>query len=440
MKGIFEELKNKKVLILGFGKEGQSTYKFLRKYFPDKKLGIADAVEKKIKFDKNLELYFGRDYLKSLKDFGLIIKTPGIPYKLSAIKKARKRGVKFTSQTQIFFELVKGKIIGVTGTAGKSTTASLIHKILKTAGLRSVLLGNIGKPVLDYLDKDSTNTIFVFELSSHQLFDLTRSLHVAVFLNIFPEHLDYYESFNHYRKAKANIAKYQTEKDFFIYNSSFSYLCKVARKTKARKLSFSLRRKSIIEEIIKLDRVPLLGEHNLNNVMASILVCRALGLKDSDIRAGIERFKPLKHRLERVGVYQGVIFVNDSISTTPETTIAALKTFKSTPLVLIMGGFDRGLNYDRLGEIISGRKDIKTVILIGEVAGRIKKSLKRAKYKGKILDLKRSKMIKIVREAFENTPKGGVVLLSPAAASFDMFKDYRDRGGQFKIEIERLIK
>src|SRR3989344_5376984 len=242
------KLETNKVLILGFGREGQSTYRFLRKLFPHKRLAIADKKKLKeldvkaseiIGSDNNLDIYLGNDYLNKLDLHEIVIKSPGIPYKFDGIRKAKDKGVGFTSQTKIFFELCKGKIIGVTGTKGKSTTTSLIYHILKTAKIPSVLLGNIGKPPLDYLEEDNEKTFFVFEMSSHQLTDIEKSPDIAVFLNVFPEHLDYYLNYEEYIKAKGNITRFQESSDILIYNADFPEIAEIANQSKARKYKFS---------------------------------------------------------------------------------------------------------------------------------------------------------------------------------------------------------
>ncbi|MCH7641019.1 UDP-N-acetylmuramoyl-L-alanine--D-glutamate ligase [Patescibacteria group bacterium] len=453
-------LKDKTVLILGFGREGESTYNFLRKYFPKKELGIADRKvvsssgvlgKKLIKKDKLLNFHLGEKYLDSLSSYQVVFKTPGIPFKLPEIKEAKKAGVAFASQTKLFFGLCRGKIIGVTGTKGKSTTATLIHEILQKAGFKSVLLGNIGIPALDYLDKDSKDIIFVFELSSHQLFDIKKSPNIAVILNIFPEHLDYYENFNQYREAKSNIMRYQTSRDTFIYNKDNKYLRKLAGESKAIRISFSLSQKDYgdcyvenggiffkKEKIMGVDEVSLKGSHNLNNIMAVINVCKSLGIASSTIKSRIKAFKSLEHRLEETRQYRGVTFVDDSISTIPESSIAAMQTYRERPTTVIIGGFDRGLDYSKLAKYISKSRSVKNVLLVGETSDRIGKILKSEKFRGKIYRMRRALMPDVVKTAFANTPKAGAVLLSPAAASFDMFEDYKERGILFKKAVNKL--
>jgi len=413
----------KKILILGMGREGKSTLKYLNKFNP--KLDISTADQKD-----------GPDYLDNLKDFDLIIKSPGIPWKLEKIQEAKKAGINFTSQTQIFLELFRDQTVGVTGTKGKSTTSSLIYQILKTAGKKVELVGNIGKPVLDYLVDQGDETIFVYEMSSHQLSDISISPHIAVLLNIYPEHLDYYISVDEYLKAKANIAKFQNESDLFVYNDGFKEFVDLANSTNAIKKPFS---SQVTPESmrIKLSTNSLLGSHNQSNMVAAIIVARSFGIDDLSIKRGLESFKPLEDRLEIVGKVDGVEFVNDGLATVPQATIAAIKSFKNAKLTLILGGFDRGIDFAVLGEELSKSKNVKNIILIGQTADKIKNEL--GPDSGfNIYNLGFSTMDEIVKKAFEVSKPDGVVLLSPSATSFDMFKDYKDRDDHFKKAVKNL--
>jgi hypothetical protein len=280
-----EELKNKKVLILGLGREGKDTFKFLSKIFPEKTFGIADK-------DKNCELritnyelrkirwHLGENYLKALKDYDVIIKSPGVPIHLPEVERAFREG-KITSQTEIFFENYKGKIVGITGTKGKSTTASLIYKVLKEGGLKVHLAGNIGKPVLNYLISSKEDEVFVYELSSHQLYNLKISPHIAVFLNIYPEHLDYYKDFNEYLMAKANITLCQTENDFLVYNFKDKNVRKIAEKSKAKKIP--IKDHSIVLKKIGIKKIPFYGEFYGLNIACAIEVGKIFGVKKKKV-------------------------------------------------------------------------------------------------------------------------------------------------------------
>ena len=438
IKQVFE---GKKIMILGLGREGFSTYKLIRKYFPDIKLALSDKKELKdidpqfyklIKKDKNADYACGEKYLDHLNNFELIIKTPGIPNKLNEIVEARKNGVDFASQTKIFLDIYRDKIIGVTGTKGKSTTASLINHILNASKFNSLLVGNIGKPVFDYLDMADKSRFFVVEMSSHQLADLELSPHVAVFLNIYPEHLDYYKDFRDYLKAKANITKFQTESDLFFYSGRFSEIRRVAKTTKAKTFDFSKVSLPAIE-------TSLLGKHNLENIKASILVAMKLGVGEKDIVKAIKSFKPLEDRLETVGEYNGITFVNDGLATIPEATISAIDSFNDKLITLILGGFDRGIDFEYLGRQLKSRKNVTNIILTGQVAEKMSKSLKKNKFKNSIYNLGIKSMHDVVKKCVQITQSGGIVLLSPAATSFDMYKNYKDRSDRFKSAINSLL-
>jgi len=420
-KSLENTFKNKKVLILGMGIEGQSTLRFIQKFFPGTDFSTADKKD-------------GNGYLDNLRGFDLIIKSPGISWNIKEIKQAKESGVEFTSQTQIFLDIFKDQTIGITGTKGKSTTSSLIYNILNTSGKKVKLVGNIGKPVLDYIENFDDESLFVYEMSSHQLSDITQSPHIAVFLNIFPEHLDYYSSFEEYLRAKENITKFQNENDIFIYCSDFPDLIKIADKSKAKKYNFSSEH-NLDEYGVKISDNPLLGNHNLNNIKAAILVARSLEINDSDIKNGIETFTPLDDRLQTIKMVNSISFIDDSLATIPQATIAALDSYQNKKVTLILGGFDRGVDFTILGKYLKENKNVINVILIGQTSNKIQEILETNNFAGKINNLHTSTMKDVVELAYKITPTNGVVLLSPAATSFDMFKDYKDRAEQFKKAV-----
>lgn len=415
---------NKKILILGMGREGQSTLKFFNKSYPKADVSTADQKD-------------GKDYLDNLKSFGLIIKSPGISWNINKIKEAKEYGVKFSSQTQIFLDLFRDQTIGITGTKGKSTTSSLIYNILRVAGREVKLVGNIGKPVLDYVGSLDDRSLFVYEMSSHQLSDVSVSPHIAVFLNIYPEHLDYYSDYKEYFGAKVNIAKYQSSGDILIFNNDFKEISNFAETIDSKKISFSSQ--DTLEHYgIELNSNPLLGEHNLNNIKAALLVTQSLDVDSTAIKEGIEIFKPLEDRLEFVKKVGGVSFINDGLATIPQATISAVQAFGKDKLTLILGGFDRGIDFDILGKYLKNSDNVRNVILIGQTAEKIEKTLLANKFQGKIHNLGIVSMKEIVEKAYEVTKPEGKVILSPAATSFDMFKDYRDRDNQFKKAAAEL--
>ncbi len=409
-----KNLSDKKILILGFGKEGRNTFKFLRKLFPKKILGIGDRdknVKTQVSNVKKIKWHLGKNYLKALKKYDVIVKSPGVPPKVIAPFITKEQ--KITSQTEIFFNNCQGKIVGITGTKGKSTTTSLIYNILKQGGLKAHLVGNIGKPVLTLLSLATEKDVYVYELSSHQLFNLKKSPHIAVFLNIFPEHLDYYRSFKEYIKAKANITKYQTEKDFLIYNSENKLVKHIAKKSKAKK-------------------IPIKGEYYQLNKTAAKEVGKIFNISEEKITKAIKNFKPLAHRLELVGTFKGITFYNDALSTIPETTIYALNALGNNVQTIMLGGFDRGLDFKQLGKTIS-KTEIKTVILFPTTGQKIWKQISKKSLKHFFVD----NMSEAVKIAYKYTQKGKICLLSTASPSFSIFKDYKEKGNLFKKYVKK---
>lgn len=427
------DLKNESILILGLGREGFSILNFLSSFFPNKKFGLAD-VRKKIDLPNSVDkTFFGDKYLESLEKYDVIVKSPGIPF-LPEIKKAKKRGKIITSATQIFFDECRGKIIGITGTKGKSTTSSLIYEVLKAGGLDVYLMGNIGIPPLEFLEKGNKDSIFVYELSSFQLKELNNSPQIAVITNLYPEHLDHHGNFKNYKNAKANIVRFQKKADFLIYNSDNKDVEEIAKLSKAKnKFSFSSKQK--INEVF--DTSHLLGKFNLDNIAPAIIVGKKIfNIPDEKIRGAIKNFKPLPHRLEFVGEFKGIKFYNDSLSTIPQATLAALNALGKDVETLIAGGFDRGVDYSILGPAITKSK-IKTLILFPTTGEKIWDAVcKVGPCEAKKFEV--DKMKDAVDLAFKNTDKGKIVLLSPASTSFNLFKDYEDRGNQFKEYVLKL--
>ena len=430
-----KELESEKVLILGFGREGKDSFSFFRKLFPKKMLGIAD--QKKIQIPKskfrNVRLHLGKDYLKALKNYDVIIKSPGIPFKI--LPKAALK--KITTQTEIFFDNCPGKIVGITGTKGKSTTTSLIYQILKQGGFKAHLVGNIGKPVLNLLFSAAPKDVYVYELSSHQLCNLKKSPNVAVFLNIYPEHLDYYNNFNEYLAAKQNIARYQKKEDYFLYNSESPLVKKTAGITKARKIPFNSVK---FDDIIKREEIPLIGEFNLQNVKAAIAVGKIFEVPNENIAKAIKNFKPLPHRLEYVGRYRGIKFYNDALSTIPETAMAAIDALGNSVQTIMLGGFDRKIVFKDLAKRVLKSK-IENVILFPTTGEKIWKEIARAsRGRGLPRHFFADNMSDAVKIAYENTEKGKICLLSTASTSFSIFRDYREKGDLFKKYVKKYAK
>jgi UDP-N-acetylmuramoylalanine--D-glutamate ligase len=453
--------KNKKVAVLGAGLEGISSSTWLKNLgalvtiFDQKeeKDFEPEVLEKIKKLD--VKTVFGRDSLNSLEGEEIIVRTPSVRPDIPPISKALTKGAVLTSNVKLFFDYCPAKIIGVTGTKGKGTTSTLIYKILKEAGKSAYLGGNIGTAALDLLPDLKPTDFVVLELSSFQLFDLDKSPFVAVVLMVTSEHLDWHKNHEEYKTAKFNIVKYQSQNDFAVINCDYPVSSEFITQTKAKKIEVSTsgrftsgvfvqneaifrRVGAAAERVVGLDEIGLVGRHNVENVAAAIGAATALGVPTLPIEQAIKEFKGLEHRLEFVRQVGGVKYYNDSFSTTPETAIAAIKSF-SDPEIIILGGSDKGSDYSQLGKEIVNSPNVKAVILVGKMAEKIKQAINSAgTFKGQLLENAKD-MKEIVAQAKSVATNGDVVILSPAAASFDMFRNYKQRGQLFKEEVNKFI-
>lgn len=379
---LIEYLKDKKILILGFGAEGQSTYKFIRKHLKNKLLYIADKNEnfnekfEMLSEDINLQIISGENYLEGLDDYDIIMKSPGISFKNIANHTFIN---KVTSQLELLLEFFDVYTIGVTGTKGKSTTSSLIYQILKEQNVDTLLLGNIGIPVFDYLDVIKENMTLVLEMSSHQLQYMKKSPNISILLNIYEEHLDHYKSLEEYIEAKLNIFKFQKENDHFIYNIDNILLNSGLKKHNINSIkyevSFENRTSNSLNKTYfkdgyvyknnkkiynSEDKRNLLGNHNLNNIMFALTVSEILNLNLEKTISTINNFEPLPHRMEFVGKFDDVLYYNDSIATIPESTINTIEALKNVNTLLI-GGMDRGIDYEPFIKYLNN-KNIENII------------------------------------------------------------------------------
>ncbi len=432
--------KGKKILILGLGREGIDSLRFFLQNCPKNEIAVSDQVEagnlnpgtkELLAQNPKVRPILGKNYLSSLKDFDIIVKSPGVPIHLPEIERAYRQG-KITSQTGIFFEQCPGTVIGITGSKGKSTTSSLIYEILKKAGKKANLVGNIGTPVLSYLANAGQGDVFVCELSAHQLYNLRQSPHIAILLNIYKEHLDYYKSFAEYIRAKANIAIHQSKNDYLIYDSTNKEARKVAQQSKARKIAFD-----------KYDwrftgKTRLVGRFNLENAKVAAIIGRISGVGDDVINQAITEFEPLANRLEFVGTFNGIDCYNDSLSTIQESAVAAIDGLGGRVQTLIAGGFERRQPFDKLARtILTG--SIETLILFPTTGERIWEEIEKAAVSGRqekrLAGIKRyfvETMDDAVRLALANTKRGRICLLSAASASYNQYRDYAERGEAFK--------
>ncbi|MDD5146783.1 MAG: UDP-N-acetylmuramoyl-L-alanine--D-glutamate ligase [Candidatus Pacebacteria bacterium] len=445
---LIEELRSKKIIVLGFGEEGKDNYLALRKLFPEQVLAVADrkrlddfavGEQKILKTDRKIRLHLGPDYLKALRDYEVIIKTPGIPS--SALKPFLAKGSRVITQTEIFFANFQGKIIGVTGTKGKGTTSALIFNILQIAGFDTKLVGNIGQPVFQLLLRAKPNQIFVYELSSHQLQNLRFSPWVAVFLNIFPDHLEYYKNFQNYQKAKESITAHQSSNDFLIYNSDDKVVREIAQKSRVQKIAFNKKTTNQVLRIIQRKDIPLRGDFNLMNIAAAYLVAKILGVGESLIKKGIRSFRPLPHRLEFAGRYRGIEFYDDSMATVPQTTEVDIKALGPRLTTIMLGGSSKGeIDFSSLAMKVV-QSHIKTVILFPDTGQAIWRAIERAskiRKKRPPQSFPALSMQEAIEIAYQQTNKGELCLLAPASASFSLFRDYKERGDLFKKYAQRL--
>ena len=433
-------LKGKKIIILGFGREGKSTYKLIRKYLKEQTIYIADQKEKTdfLENDKNAVYIGGEVYLKNLEEYDLIIKTPGISFVgIDTSKYIHK----IKSQLELLLEFFNVFTIGVTGTKGKSTTSSLIYTILKEQNIKTMLLGNIGTPAFDYIDKIDEETVLVLEMSSHQLEYMNLCPNIAILLNIYPEHLDHYASFEEYAQAKCNIFKNQKGADYFIYNLDNEILQKLVKSPKAKAYGVSLKENGDIciknnyvyfkEKPIYNIKSPrkLLGEYNLNNIMFALGVSEILKLDLDKTIKSIQNFEPLHHRLEFVGKYNDISYYDNSIGTIPMATMEAVKVLKNVD-TLIIGGMDRGLDYTEFIEFLN-KSNITNVICMPKTGHDIARKLKKEKvYRVETME----EAVKIAKKV---TSKGKSCLLSPAAASYGFFKNFEEKGNIYQELVRK---
>lgn len=447
IKKIVEYLTNKKILILGFGMEGISTYKFIRKYLNNQKLYIADGnnevFEKNnfVKQDENVEL-ITQGYLENLEQYDIIMKTPGISFAQIDTTNFKH---KIKSQVELLLEFTDCLTIGVTGTKGKSTTSSLIYQILIEQQKQAYLLGNIGVPIFDFIEKIEPNTILVLELSSHQLEFVSVSPKISILLNIFEEHLDHYKSLQGYIDAKTNIYKFQKENDYFLYNPDNTMLAEAVKtseiNSKLVEISYDNEVQNNETAIVKKDNYimrngtklydcrsqrKLLGNHNLNNAMFALAVSEILELDINKTISTINNFEPLPHRMEFVGKFNGILYYNDSIATIPEATMNTVKTLKNVDS-LIIGGMDRKVDFKEFIKFLN-TVCIKNLICLPTTGHIIADKINNSA----INVYKVENMEQAVSIAKQNTEKGKICLLSPAASSYGFYKNFQERGNKFK--------
>lgn len=393
---IVDRLKDKDVLVWGYGREGKSTEQFIKEYCSVKSLTVFEGKEADLDYER----------------YDYIIKSPGI-----RVDNYRSN---FTSQTELFLEEFADRTVGITGTKGKSTTSSLLYHVLsRCLSTKVLLVGNIGLPCLDCYGEIDKDTTIVFEMSCHQLSNIKYSPHIAVFLNLYEDHLDYYGTREKYCAAKTNIISHQQAGDYCFTGESVPAIDAPSC------------RENIADGDAMEFEMNLKGAHNQYNATYVYRISSKLfGCRDAEIREAIKSFQGLAHRLEHVGCVEGVDYYNDSISTIPEATIQAVRSVANTKTVLI-GGMDRHINYDILIAFIKEHPEYQ-YILSYESGLRIYEEVKACDYCTYREDLGAS-----VALAKEITPAGGACVFSPAAASYGYFKNFEERGEVFKQMVLR---
>ncbi len=409
------ELQHKKILIVGKGIEGNSAAQFLARWVPSAKI-TSTAQED------------GENYLDIQKKFDLAVRSPGVRKELLTIP--------YTTPTNIFFANTQGIVLGVTGSKGKSTTASLLSMMLREEGLPVRLVGNIGKPMLDALSDElvasfTTPFYYVVELSSYQLDDILYAPHIAVITTLHPDHMDYHGGMERYITAKCNIIAHMHASDYYVFNDAIPELVRFSHATSARAIPF-LKQLPFPDSAIKL-----LGKHNKDNVRAAATAAALVGVSPRTMERAAQAFAPLPHRLERVGEFHGITFYDDAISTAPESTLGAIEALPRLGTI-ILGGTDRGYDFCKLAKALA-KICIPNIVLFPESGAQIKKCLQMYKEYHPMF-FETSSMEEAVRFAYAHTPRGTICLLSTASPSYSLWKNFEEKGTLFKLWTTRLGK
>ena len=421
---IIEFLKDKKILILGFGREGKSSFDYIRKYLPEKEITVADGKEQALpdEFTKGI---FGEDYLSHLGDFDIVLKSPGIPFRDIEIPEK----VLVTCQLDLFLKYAPCKKLGVTGSKGKTTTSTLAYKMLVESGVDAVLMGNMGLPVLDYIE-EIEGKIAVIEMSSHQLEFTRTSPDVAIITNIYEEHLEHYKGgMKGYVGAKLNIVKHQNENGTFVYNGTQGLSEYIdLNSIKSKKVAVN----EDDEISFKAENPHLIGIHNKHDVLLAYSAAKELGATAQGAEKAIADFEGIEHRMECVGTYKGITFYNDCIATIPRAVMCAVKALGAK--TLIFGGMDRGIDYTDFARDLE--KSGLSVLIGTKTTGH--KIIDMMSENGTVKKLIKAENIEdAVIKAYENTEKGGICILSPAAPSYNEYKNFEEKGRFYKTCIRK---
>lgn len=436
--------KNKKIFILGMGRSGVSVAKLLSN---DNNVLITDMKENKedISLLENLGVEVKiTDKQEELLDstYDVIVKNPGIKLDHPVVLKAKELNIPIITELEVAYRYLPNvKIIGITGSNGKTTTTTIIYNILKEAGLPVHLAGNIGLPLCNQISDIKDDDILVVEISSHQLVNLDKfKVDIAVLTNLSPVHLDHFGTYDNYKKNKLRIFNNQSEKDIAILNKGDNEVFELTKNLTAKKLYFSSKEKTDIylndnsiiykNEEYNFKDIRVKGTHNYENIMASILVAKEFNVSYETIMKVLSKFSGVEHRIEFVKEVNGREFYNDSKATNVMSTITALKAFKND-VILLLGGLDRGHSFDELAPYL---KNTKYIVCYGETKYRIEEFAKKNNINVIVVD----DIKEATREAYKISKKGDTILLSPACASWDQFNSFEERGDLFKETISKL--
>lgn len=443
------------MLVVGLGRTGEALCTFLTSEGAEvtvSEKGPARKLGERIRYweERGVRVETGEHRRKTFLEADLIVTSPGVPM-LPLFADAEEKGIPVFSEVELAHHFLRGTLVGITGSNGKSTTTTLIHTLLKEGGLPSHLAGNIGTPLISFARDSRAEDIYVVELSSFQL-EHIRSFRVstAVFLNLSPDHLDWHGTMEGYIAAKARLISGLEESGTAVLNRDDPVVWASGRTTAARVLPFSRTSKPspgcYLEEgwillddgkgkarrVLPADDIPLRGPHNQENVMAAVLAGGVFGLSPEGMAGTIRRFKALEHRLELVEAFSGVTFYNDSKATNVDSTLRAIESFDN-PIILILGGRDKDGDFTKLREVV--RKRVKIILLIGEAREKIARELQ-----GCAPLFNVETMGEAVRRGFRKAQDGDIVLLAPACTSWDMYQNFEERGRHFKGEVAALRK
>ncbi len=450
---LISELHNKNIVVWGLGQEGTAVLEFLRKHHIGKNLYVYnDSEVEKNEVFADLEFFSGADFTKLLTMTDVIIKSPGVSIYRKEIKLAQEKGIAITSSSDLFLSEMRKNhpsciTIGVTGSKGKSTTSSMLYHALKNMGYDAVLGGNIGAALISLIDE--LHDYVVMELSSYQCSDLSVSPQIVLFTNLFPEHIDWHGSHEAYYQDKVHLIAHQQQGDVCFVNENCEKLKKYCAEYSKDFLYYNrpngfARLDNVLccnrHPVLHIEELQLQGYHNLDNLAGVLSVLDYLKLDTLKAIETIKTFEPLPHRLQKVAKIENVEFVNDSISTAPETAMAAMGAF-ACPLALILGGYDRDQDYNELAEMINKNHKVKTVATVFQTGPRIAQTLKKHLTR-KIKLIEETDFTQAVEDAFASLKEaeGGLVLFSPAAPSYDSYKSFVARGNHFIKIVKELSK